>query len=163
GVPVDPTSALPAAGFPIVNGTVLAAVSDGAGGWYIGGQFTSVGGSARSNLAHVLAGGSISPWDPGAHGLVRPLVLRGGLVLGGAPRNGIGAVDAATGVATSWNADANGSVRALAAGTAALYVGGQFTTIGGLARGRIAAVDWTTGAVDPVWDPGANSLVLALA
>src|SRR5262249_48830619 len=81
----------------------------------------------------------------------------------GVPRNRIGALDAATAAATSWSPDANGSVRALAAGAPALYVGGQFTSIGGLARGRIAAVDWATGAVDPLWDPGANSIVLAPA
>jgi hypothetical protein len=48
-----------------VDGRVLAGVSDGAGGWFIGGDFRSVGGIQRSNLAHVLADKSIGPWDPG--------------------------------------------------------------------------------------------------
>jgi hypothetical protein len=34
-----------------------------------------------------------------------------------------------------------------------VYVGGLFTTIGGLARNRLAAFDATTGAVDSSWDP----------
>src|SRR5262249_11377974 len=47
GVPVDTSTAAPAAGYPRVNGTVMAVVPDGSGGWYIGGQFTAVGASAR--------------------------------------------------------------------------------------------------------------------
>src|SRR5262249_24582903 len=67
-------------GFPVVNGTVLAAVSDGSGGWYLGGQFTAVGAAARSNLAHVLADHSVAAWNPGANNLVRVLVLRSGVL-----------------------------------------------------------------------------------
>ena len=38
-----------------VNGSVRAMLSDGAGGWYIGGEFTRVAGVDRLNAAHVLA------------------------------------------------------------------------------------------------------------
>src|SRR5882762_9914604 len=50
-VPIDAgTGALPPA-FPKVAGSrVFAVVSDGTGGWYIGGSFTAVGGVPRSNL-----------------------------------------------------------------------------------------------------------------
>lgn len=171
GVPVDATTGVGAPGFPRVNGTVMAAVPDGSGGWFIGGQFTSVGTDLRANLAHVLADHSVSPWNPGASAIVRTMLLSSGvlyvggdfLTLGGSGRNRIGAIDAASGAITSWNPNANGSVRALAAGPSALYVGGQFTTIGGQARNRIAALDTGTGAADPAWNPNANSLVLALA
>src|SRR5256885_600948 len=171
GVPVDSVSALPGPGFPRVNGVVLAAVPDGAGGWFIGGQFTAVDGSLRSNLAHVLADFTVAAWDPGASGIVRALVLRGGtlfvggdfLTLGGAARNRIGAVDTSTALATAWNPNANSSVRAFAPGTSALYVGGQFTTIGGLARNRIAALDYVTGAASAAWNPNANGTVLSLS
>src|SRR5262245_37468555 len=61
---VDGTSAsLP--GFPKVAGQVFCMAPDGAGGWYIGGYFTTVGGLPRSNLAHVLADGSVGGWNPG--------------------------------------------------------------------------------------------------
>jgi len=171
GVPVDPASGLAAAGFPRVNGTVLAAVPDGAGGWYIGGQFTTVGSSPRANLARVLADNSVSPWNPGAGGIVRTMVLRAGalyvggdfLTLAGTARNRIGAVDATTGALSAWNPNASSSVRAFAAGATQLYVGGQFTSIGGQVRNRIAALDYTTGAAAVAWDPNASSLVLALA
>ena len=170
GVPVDATSGIAIAGFPRVNGTVLTAVPDGAGGWFIGGQFTAVGAALRANVAHVLADRSVSPWNPGTGGAVRALLLRSGvlyvggdfLTLGGIARNRIGAVDAGSGVVAAWNPNSNSSVRAFAAGSAVLYVGGQFTTIGGQARNRLAALDYGTAAADPAWNPNANSLVLAL-
>ena len=55
GVPLDATTGTAVSGFPMVVGQVNAVAADGAGGWYIGGLFTTVGGVARSNLAHILA------------------------------------------------------------------------------------------------------------
>ena len=45
----------------IAGGSVNAAVSDGAGGWYVGGSFTAVGDARRNGLAHVLADGTPDP------------------------------------------------------------------------------------------------------
>src|SRR5262252_8180478 len=45
GVPLDITSGAPVTGFPIVVGDVSCALADGSGGWFIGGDFTSVGGA----------------------------------------------------------------------------------------------------------------------
>ncbi len=170
GVPVDPVTAVPAAGFPRVNGTVVAAIPDGTGGWFIGGQFTTVGGVARTNLAHILADQSVAFWNPGTSGIVRSLLLRSGVLyvggdfttLGGIARNRIGAVDPNTGVTSSWNPNANSSVRVFVESASGLYVGGQFTTIGGQARNRIARLNFTTGAADAGWNPNANSLVLTM-
>src|SRR5580765_2840576 len=58
GVPLD-AGGVAVKGFSKVLGTgvfagVFAVVPDGSGGWYVGGQFDSVGGVARQNLAHVL-------------------------------------------------------------------------------------------------------------
>src|SRR5262245_11343428 len=170
GVPVDSVTALPAPGYPHVNGTVITAVPDGAGGWFIGGQFTAVGDSLRSNLAHVLADQSVSPWNPGAGGVVHALLRRNGtlyvggdfLALGGVPRSRAGAVDDSVGLVTPWNPNANSSVRAFAAGPTFLYAAGQFTSIGGQFKNRIAALDYATGAADVLWDANANGPVLAL-
>jgi hypothetical protein len=171
GVPVDVNTEIPAPGFPRVNGTVMAAIPDGAGGWFIGGQFSAVGASVRSNLAHVLADQSVAAWNPGTNGIVRALLLRSGLLyaagdfttLGGITRNRVGAADASTGVATSWNPNANSSVRTLATNGSVLWAGGQFTTIGAQSRNRIAQLDFTTGAANATWNPNANSTVNTLA
>src|SRR5206468_2385125 len=56
----------------------------------------------------------------------------------------------------------NNSVTALAASASTLYASGYFTSIGGLARNRIAAFDATTGAVT-AWDANADCCVSALA
>ncbi|WP_233189025.1 LamG domain-containing protein [Subtercola sp. Z020] len=44
-----------------------------------------------------------------------------------------------------------------------LYVGGQFTTINGVNRYRVAALDPTSGAVVTSWAPGTNSAVNAIS
>ncbi len=44
---------------------------------------------------------------------------------------------------------------------ATLYVGGAFTTIGGQARNRLAAIDTTTGTPS-AWNPNASGAVNVL-
>src|SRR5215211_2129348 len=46
------------------SGQINAIVSDGSGGFFIGGDFTHVGDVARNSLAHVRADGTVDPsWD----------------------------------------------------------------------------------------------------
>jgi hypothetical protein len=47
--------------WPEVDGPVRAAVSDGAGGWFIGGAFANVAGQRRAGLAHVRPSGELDP------------------------------------------------------------------------------------------------------
>lgn len=69
----------------------------------------------------------------------------GGWVAG---RANVAAFDRATGnLSHAFRADTNGTVRTLAAHGDTLYVGGDFTTVNGAYRARIAAVDATTGEV----------------
>ena len=51
-VPIDAASAVPLS-LPMVAGEVHEVAPDGAGGWYVGGLFSSVAGVPRANLAHV--------------------------------------------------------------------------------------------------------------
>ncbi len=86
--------------------------------------------------------------------------------VGGQPRGGLAALDAVDGhVVTTWRADVGGAVDALAASSdgTTLYLGGDFTVVGGLTRRHLAAVSTSTGAVSG-WNPGAiGGSVLALA
>ncbi len=179
GVPLDPRTGAPRRPFARVNGRVTAVVSDGAGGWFIGGHFSGVEGLPRASLAHVLADGSVADWAPGVAGAsrfirtpdpetrtpgVNALVLVGNtLYVGGffttacgEPRGNLAAVDAGTGALLPWDPRADDEVLCLAAKGGIVYVGGFFANVGGAARGSIAALDPGTGAAT-AWDPNAGT------
>ncbi len=185
GVAVDPRTGALQAPFARVCGELDAVVPDGAGGWYIGGRFTAVEGQPRANLAHILADGTVAPWNPGVAGAtvrinVPDVVYRtpgvdamvrigqtiyiGGLftTVAGETRSDIAALDGETGALIAWRPEANGEVRALAARGRSLYAGGAFTRIGSADRAHLAALDLDTGAASE-WNPGADGRVLCLA
>lgn len=134
----------------------------------IGGEFTTVGGLPRRNIAALLPDGSVDPtWDPSADGIVYALatdatgtrVFVGGtfISIGGAPRQRLAALDAVTGTAiTDWSADANDTVFALARSGNRLYAGGRYTALGATALKRLAAVDVATGSVITSFKPRPN-------
>ena len=143
--------------FPKVNGNVYACVSDKSGGWYIGGSFTKVGNSYRSNVAHIIADGTVTNWNPGTNSIVRTIALEGSTVylggsftqVGGVPRDYAAAVDASTGATTNWNPQPDGSVWSIATTNDVVYIGGSFETINPslIPRSNLAAVNAFDGAV----------------
>jgi hypothetical protein len=151
-----------------INGPVYAAVSDGNGGWYIGGDFTQIGPYPRNRLAHILANGEITPWNPNADYTVRALAVSGTIVyaggdfttIGGATRNHLAAIST-DGSLQAWDPNANGNVYALALSGSTVYVGGQFTTISGQTSNYLAAIG-TDGSLQS-WNPNADGTVNALA
>lgn len=159
GALVPPSPAFTSATFP-PGGVVYAVCDDGAGGWFVGGIFSSVGGQARQNLVHLLADGTVSPWNPGANAPVRALLRSGSTLfvggdfsmLGGQPRASLGAVDAASGSALALNPGTDGVVFALALSGTTLHAGGSFSQLAGQPRARIGAVDTGTGAAT-AWAP----------
>jgi hypothetical protein len=161
-------------GFPKIDGTIYTVLPDDAGGWYIGGNFSKVGGLARSGLAHVRSDFSVAPWDPhptnGAgyasiYALVRSdaIFYVGGSFssIGGQARTGFAAVDTTTGTATSLSANTNGAVRAIAVTPGAVFVGGEFTTISGFSRPYLAKINLAT-SVPTGWNPAPNASVGSL-
>ena len=63
----------------------------------------------------------------------------------------------AAGQALGGFASANGQVYSILENTGAVYVGGAFTTFGGLTRNRIALLSATTGQVDLAWVPAVDN------
>ena len=181
GVSLDPTTGARAASFPKVNGPVFVTVPDGAGGWYIGGDFTRVGDRSRHNAARILADGTVGGWNPNVDHAVRAIVLAtapgvnlawiGGdfTVVNNAPTpmaaRGLAATNLFSGAAV-WGipGSSTGSVLALALSGdgSRLLAGGDFSFFGGTARPRLAAVDPGSGVVDPAFNPGADGTVRAL-
>lgn len=142
---------------PQVNGAVRAVISDGRGGWYIGGDFTRAGDYARMRLAHIAPSGRVTEWNPGANNTVRALARHGDTIYAGGDftsagngtasiaRNKLAAFDA-NGELMAWNPYANRSVKALAVSDDAVFVGGEFTQIGGgsaaVNRANAAKIDF---------------------
>ena len=132
---------------------------------YVGGEFSSVGGQVRNNIAAIDAvTGQATDWDPNVGGQVSTLAVAGSTVYAGGSfrsigtegRNDIAAIDAATGKATRWDPNADGRVSALTVSGPTVYAGGDFSTIGGQSRNGIAAVDAETGKAMG-WDPHPNA------
>lgn len=71
----------------VAGGSVETSITDGTGGWYIGGSFTSVGGVLRPGLAHLLADGALDmSFAPPDLGQVKALALDGGRLYAGGVR-----------------------------------------------------------------------------
>jgi hypothetical protein len=176
---IDATSGLATPWDPNASWTVAALAVSGST-VYAGGDFAVIGGQARSHVAALDATtGQPDPWDPGLFGPiissgigVTALARNGATVfvggnyvgVGGQTRRELAAIDATTGVATSWNPDAgvNQPVRAMVVSGGTVYVGGQFSTIGGQPRGGVAAIDAATG-LPTDWNPGVGGTVWSLA
>lgn len=166
GVPFDPTTGMPNLTFAKPNNAVHVVLPDGAGGWFIGGAFTQVAGQPRDRLARINSDGTLHAWNPGVDDDVHALAVSNGVVyvggyfsnLGGQPRENIGAVDAATGIATGFNPNAEETVFAIQVVGNTVYVGGTFSSIGGQNRNNIAALDATTGTAT-AFNPNANGTV----
>jgi hypothetical protein len=135
---------------------------------YAGGKFTRLGGQGRIRIAALdSTTGLATPWDPGANNAVMTLAVSGNTIYvggfftitGGQSRNLIAALDATTGLATNWNPNATGPTNAgvwtLAVNGNNVYVGGEFTSIGGQNRSGIASLDATTGLATS-WNPDAG-------
>jgi len=176
-VALNTVSGLLDTSFPKVTGTVNVVIANGTDNWYIGGNFTSVGGVARNNIARINADKTLDlDWDPDADGEIHTMMLVGTtLVVGGefTHVNGIARNRMAAMVTTQnsnfvtpWNPDVDAPVLAMALFDTSLYVGGEFTQVGGQARNYIAAVDANiddqnnTTITD--WNPGADGFVRSL-
>ena len=152
---------------------------------YVGGEFSSIGGQTRNNLAGITTStGIATSWNPnvtGNDGSYTPivnaiafdsangLIYIGGLFtsVGGQSRQRIAAINTTTGLATGWNpniSDNTPSIKALSLNSASgvLYAAGLFNFVGAQPRKNIAAIDISTGLATS-WDPGANYTVFTLA
>ncbi|MDP2304044.1 MAG: T9SS type A sorting domain-containing protein [Ignavibacteria bacterium] len=153
----------------VTNGSVKATKISG-NTLYIGGDFTQVGPSTGYGAAIDTSTGTYDPSMPKVNGAIYAIAPDGlgGWFIGGTftyvgavARNKIAHIKADKTVDMSWNPNATGStfyppyIKAIAVSGSTVYVGGQFTNIGGLARNRIAALDFTTGAAT-TWNPNAS-------
>jgi hypothetical protein len=141
---------------------------------YAGGDFASVNGVRRDNLAALdrSTGAVDAGWRvdvTGTGNTVADLALDGAGrlyvagyfgALGGAPTANLGSVDAASGIVYKWNPQADGGVRSIAFAGGKVVVCGWFAHVGG-ATGQVAALDPTTATA--AWALPADDDVFKLA
>lgn len=153
-----------------VQGIVLAVVSDGAGGWFLGGAFGAVHGQTRVNLAHVGADGMPTSWNPAPNDTVHALALAGDtLFVGGAftqasasSRTHFAAYRASTGALLSGTPTVDGRVKTVLVSGTQVYLGGVFSLVGGLPSQGFAAIDRASFVLTNRQPPGAMRLVNTL-
>jgi hypothetical protein len=130
---------------------------------YVGGFFTFLAGSLRSNLGAIdLVSGVATAWDPNVGGnRVQAMACKGDVMylvgtfhsIGGVDRANAGAVLKSTGEVTPWNpaltsgSGVHGTGLAVAVGEDSVYVGGTFTRVNGIVHIHAAAVDGVTGTL----------------
>ncbi len=147
---------------------------------YAGGEFTDIGGLTRNYMAklNTTNGNVDSAFSAGSsNAAVRIIALSNtSLFVGGSfasfglIRNGIARIFNSTGILDeAWNpnamldADYSGSIYSIALSGSDVYVGGDFSTIGGLARRNMAKLNNTNGNADVTWDPSASNSVHSIA
>ncbi|OQY73810.1 MAG: hypothetical protein B6D44_06160 [Ignavibacteriales bacterium UTCHB2] len=172
GSAIDINTGDPDLTYAKVNGDVAIAIPDGSGGWYIGGQFTKVGGVERNRIARLNADGTLNDnWNPNANNQVFAIIISGSVVyiggqfttVGGQARYSLAAVDAESGqVIADWDPTVNGIVYSLAISGNIIYAGGSFSLVDVNQRNNIVALDITTGEVIVDWYSNANSYITSL-
>ncbi len=168
---------------PDVDGNVYVLATQADGKLLVGGQFATVGGVARNNLARFNADGSLdTAFNPNANGPVRAIVLQGDnrIVIGGdfttlqpgatgtaATRNRIARLNADGTVEATFNPNLGGQLQPqvhalLLQPSGQIVAGGTFTTVGTTTRNFIARFN-ADGSLDAAFNPNPNGMVLALA
>jgi Domain of unknown function (DUF5122) beta-propeller len=155
-----------------VAGSVLAlAASPDGATLYVGGEFTSVAGVSRDNLAALSAAtGAVTTWNPGPNRSVQALAVATDRVyvggkfarIGGVARAKLAAVSAVTGaVDPAFTPNPDQWVAALRLADGRLFAGGFFTAIGGAGQAYLAELSPVTGAATG-WRPSLTCPVYAL-
>lgn len=161
---------------PRPNGVVNDLYVDGSSNIFVAGSFNQVAGTGRTGIAKLQSSGALDAnFNVGSLGTVNKLLpLTDALVIGGSfsqanglVRNGVAKVDFATGaVDATWipNPSTSAQIRTLSKDASEnVYIGGSFSTVGGLARQNLAKVSSTgAGSVDSAWIANTNSTVLSL-
>ena len=175
---VNADGTLDAAFNPNANGTVFSIAVQSDGKILLGGSLSTLspnGGAAvmRSGIARVNADGTLdTAFNPNANAGVNSIavqsdgkILVGGFFnnansIGGQTRNRIARLDATTGLADSFDPNANGSVFSIAVQSdGKILAGGNFTTIGGQSRNIFARLTNDTAALSTLFVSRTNLIL----
>lgn len=138
-----------------------ASMAPDGGALYVGGDFSSFGGSSRRNAAAVdPETGALRNWSPDpSYPLLGIAASRSAIYFAGAgPGGTLGAFEALPGDDEVWHVHADGNMQAVGFLGTTVYAGGHFDAVEDLERHKIFAVSADTGDLRP-WNPGTNSSV----
>ena len=146
------------------NNTVYVSIKDGKGGWYLGGDFTSVGDSVRNRIAHINQFGEVTSLfsNYGLDSSVNALALSGdSLFIGGNFKQSstgnvtnLVAYNVASNVPLNWKPQI-GIVNALGILNNTLYVGGNFNAVASQTRYNACAFNLANLQILP-WNGGVD-------
>lgn len=154
-----------------IAGVVHKVISDGAGGWYVGGYFQELT-SGLSNLIRISADGAVdTTFQPEPNTSVWALARSNTTLfaagafsyIAGEARDTLAGLDLTTGEATILDVEIDGYVDVLAAVGTGVVLGGEFTSVGGEPLRNLALVNASTNDVLELWAPNPNAPVKALA
>jgi uncharacterized delta-60 repeat protein len=176
---LDPATSLADSFNPNANATVFAIAIQADGKVLAGGSFGSIGGTNRNYIARLdPTTGLADSFNPAANLYVRSIALQadgkvlvggqfsGANSIGGAARNRIARLDPMSGLADSFDPNANGPVFSIAVqADGKILAGGYFNgvnSIGGATRNYIARLNPITGLAD-AFDPSPTDIVQSIA
>ncbi|GIW66719.1 MAG: hypothetical protein KatS3mg095_0617 [Candidatus Parcubacteria bacterium] len=161
--------------WPRINGQVYTIISDGNGGWYVGGDFQSVDNIEIKNLVHILSNGEIDQdfifnfegEGYGYNGYINALLINSStLYIGGSfdkingqTRNNLAAIDLISKSLIDWSPQVEGVIFSLAKSSTTLYVGGDFSSINNFPRDNLAAFNLSDHSLIS-WQPQISGLFL---
>jgi hypothetical protein len=176
--------------FPIFEGGVLQCIiDDGTGGWYAAGTFktrvpasltAALGREFNNGLVHIKSDMTIDPlfnadiaYSNGTIEVKHLILESTTLYVAGrfdtlrmgtvaTVRHNIASINLTSRIVTAWNPNTDGVVNKMLINNTKMYIGGQFQTVGGLARSNFAELTKTTGictAFAPVFDYDVLELV----
>ncbi len=159
---------------PNVDGTVYTSAAQADGKLLVGGDFTTIGGQAKSNIARLNADGTVdTTFTADANGDIYSIIVEsdGQILVGGAfttvggeTRNRIARLNNDGSVDSTFAPQANDIVRTIALLlNGDIIIGGDFTTINSEERKYIARLSGDNGSLDPDYTPDANGSVYSLA
>jgi uncharacterized delta-60 repeat protein len=160
---------------PNANNNVWSIATQSDGKILIGGQFTTIGGTARVSVARLNTDGTLDTGfvNLNVNSAVYKVVIQsdGKIVIGGnfttvsgTARNYIARLNSDGTLDTGFNPNANNTVEAITIQSdGKIVIGGTFTTVDGTTRNRIARLN-TDGTLDTGFvDSNANQVVQAFA
>lgn len=170
---IGKSSLSPVASTADVYGIVDVVLSDGAGGWYLGGWFEAESNNIiYENFVHLLPNGlPDSTMQLNPNGRVYSIVKKDSLLffcgeftsVQDKSRDRIASANINTGKLTEWKTPyINQLVYSIVVSDSSVYAGGGFITVDTFTRNRLASFHIKTGALTS-WDPGVSGTVYVVA